>query len=136
MRAIDKLDRLGVDGVRLLLGGGRKDESGDFTKGAGLDAAATEQVLALLNGDGAVRFGDGAEGQRPPDGDGLPDGSRVGGGALAMRPRKASAMKASKSSRRSRASFEARATAPTASASTPPSCAGSNITPARSSRRS
>ena len=37
MRAIDKLDRLGVEGVRLLLGSGRKDESGDFTKGAGLE---------------------------------------------------------------------------------------------------
>jgi histidyl-tRNA synthetase len=81
MRAIDKLDRLGVEGVRLLLGSGRKDESGDFTKGAGLDAAATEQVLALLNGDGAVRFGDGAEGRRPPDGDGLHVNSQVGGGA-------------------------------------------------------
>ena len=38
LRAIDKLDRLGVDGVRLLLGAGRKDESGDFTKGAGFEA--------------------------------------------------------------------------------------------------
>src|SRR3984893_14332874 len=37
LRAIDKLDRLGVEGVRLLLGQGRKDESGDFTKGAQLD---------------------------------------------------------------------------------------------------
>src|SRR5690606_33189777 len=36
LRAIDKLDRLGIEGVRLLLGPGRKDESGDFTKGAGL----------------------------------------------------------------------------------------------------
>src|SRR5271156_5958445 len=36
LRAIDKLDRLGPDGVRALLGEGRKDESGDFTKGAGL----------------------------------------------------------------------------------------------------
>ena len=36
LRAIDKLDRLGVQGVRQLLGAGRKDESGDFTKGAGL----------------------------------------------------------------------------------------------------
>src|SRR6187397_57929 len=36
-RAIDKLDRLGEQGVRQLLGPGRKDESGDFTKGAGLD---------------------------------------------------------------------------------------------------
>ena len=38
LRAIDKLDRLGPEGVRALLGAGRKDESGDFTKGAGLDA--------------------------------------------------------------------------------------------------
>ena len=81
LRAIDKLDRLGPAGVRLLLGGGRKDESGDFTKGAGLDAAATEQVLALLNGDGAVRFGDGVKGKRPHDGDGPPGGSKAGGGA-------------------------------------------------------
>jgi histidyl-tRNA synthetase len=36
LRAIDKLDRLGRDGVKQLLGSGRKDESGDFTKGAGL----------------------------------------------------------------------------------------------------
>jgi histidyl-tRNA synthetase len=40
LRAIDKLDKFGVDGVRLLLGKGRLDESGDFTKGAGLDEAA------------------------------------------------------------------------------------------------
>src|SRR5438445_7525960 len=36
MRAIDKFDRLGMGGVRALLGEGRKDESGDFTKGAQL----------------------------------------------------------------------------------------------------
>jgi histidyl-tRNA synthetase len=47
LRAVDKLDRLGPDGVRLLLGEGRKDESGDFTKGAGLAAAAAERVLAF-----------------------------------------------------------------------------------------
>jgi histidyl-tRNA synthetase len=46
LRAIDKLDRLGVDGVKLLLGAGRKDDSGDFTQGAGLDE---QQVAALLN---------------------------------------------------------------------------------------
>src|SRR5580704_2497618 len=34
LRAIDKLDRLKHEGVKLLLGPGRKDESGDFTKGA------------------------------------------------------------------------------------------------------
>jgi histidyl-tRNA synthetase len=46
LRAIDKLDRLGPEGVRSLLGAGRKDESGDFTKGAGLEPAAIERVLA------------------------------------------------------------------------------------------
>jgi histidyl-tRNA synthetase len=79
MRAIDKLDRLGVEGVRLLLGSGRKDESGDFTKGAGLEETAIDQVLALLNGD--VRFGDGVEGQRPPVGEGGAADYGVGGGA-------------------------------------------------------
>ncbi len=42
LRAIDKLDRLGITGVRQLLGEGREDESGDFTKGAGL--ASAEQI--------------------------------------------------------------------------------------------
>src|SRR6476661_7851679 len=37
LRAIDKFDRLGPNGVRALLGKGRKDDSGDFTQGAGLD---------------------------------------------------------------------------------------------------
>ncbi|MGZ5827717.1 MAG: histidine--tRNA ligase [Xanthobacteraceae bacterium] len=54
LRAIDKLDRLGVDGVKQLLGGGRKDESGDFTKGAGLDTAAAETVLESLNAESAA----------------------------------------------------------------------------------
>ena len=36
LRSIDKLDRLGPEGVRVLLGEGRRDESGDFTRGAGL----------------------------------------------------------------------------------------------------
>jgi len=48
LRAIDKLDRLGLDGVRDLLGPGRKDESGDFTKGAGLDEKACDTVLGFL----------------------------------------------------------------------------------------
>ncbi|WP_304164369.1 histidine--tRNA ligase [Phenylobacterium aquaticum] len=47
LRAVDKLDRLGPDGVRLLLGEGRKDESGAFTKGAGLDARSAQAVLAF-----------------------------------------------------------------------------------------
>src|SRR5262249_27977421 len=44
LRAIDKLDRLVVDGVRQLVGGGRKDESGDFTRGAGLNS---EQIATI-----------------------------------------------------------------------------------------
>ena len=48
LRAIDKLDRLGIDGVRALLGEGRKDESGDFTKGAGLDAGQTETIIGFM----------------------------------------------------------------------------------------
>jgi histidyl-tRNA synthetase len=56
LRAIDKLDRLGPDGVRLLLGEGRKDESGAFTPGAGLKPGAVEAVLDfVLAGEGATR---------------------------------------------------------------------------------
>jgi len=51
LRAIDKLDRLGVDGVRALLGAGRKDESGDFTKGAGLESEQIDRVFSLLGGE-------------------------------------------------------------------------------------
>src|SRR6185295_12371324 len=48
LRAIDKLDRLGSNGVRQLLCEGRKDESGDFTKGAGLNDEQATQVLSVL----------------------------------------------------------------------------------------
>ena len=48
LRAMDKLDRLGIDGVKLLLGKGRKDESGDFTKGADLSASAIATIAAYL----------------------------------------------------------------------------------------
>jgi histidyl-tRNA synthetase len=51
LRAIDKLDRLGIEGVRQLLGPGRKDESGDFTKGAGLAPAAIDGVVDFLGGN-------------------------------------------------------------------------------------
>ncbi|MBV5266705.1 histidine--tRNA ligase [Pinisolibacter aquiterrae] len=47
LRAIDKLDKIGPEGVRDLLGAGRLDQSGDFTKGAGLEAAAIDTVLAF-----------------------------------------------------------------------------------------
>ncbi len=55
MRAVDKLDRLGPEGVKLLLGSGRKDESGDFTKGAELDAGQINTVLGFANGSGGER---------------------------------------------------------------------------------
>ncbi len=57
MRAIDKLDRLGEAGVRALLGPGRRDESGDFTKGAGLGEAQAAVILDFLGArrdDGAA----------------------------------------------------------------------------------
>lgn len=55
LRALDKLDKFGTSGVADLLGAGRMDESGDFTKGAGLDAAAVKQVLAFAESGRATR---------------------------------------------------------------------------------
>jgi histidyl-tRNA synthetase len=46
LRAVDKFDRLKEEGVLALLGEGRKDESGDFTKGAGLAVDAARRVVA------------------------------------------------------------------------------------------
>ncbi len=53
LRAIDKIDRLGVEGVSALLGEGRKDESGDFTKGAGLTPDQAHRILAFVAPDAA-----------------------------------------------------------------------------------
>jgi histidyl-tRNA synthetase len=55
LRAVDKLDRLGIEGVRLLLGEGRRDESGAFTGGAKLKGAAIESVLAFVQAGAASR---------------------------------------------------------------------------------
>src|SRR4051794_40443644 len=62
MRALDKYDRLGEEGVRLLLGPGRKDESGDFTRGAGLAEEQISRILLYLT----TRFQSGSvdEGQK------------------------------------------------------------------------
>src|SRR5262249_49332695 len=49
LRAIDKLDRLGREGIELLLGPGRRDESGDFTEGAKLSGDQIHNVMTLLN---------------------------------------------------------------------------------------
>jgi histidyl-tRNA synthetase len=48
LRAIDKRDRIGDEGVRALLGKGRKDESGDFTKGAGLLDPVIDALLRFV----------------------------------------------------------------------------------------
>ncbi|MFI5014471.1 MAG: histidine--tRNA ligase [Hyphomicrobiales bacterium] len=49
LRAIDKHDRLGPTAVRQLLGSsGRTDESGDHTKGVGLDEHQIDQVMKLF----------------------------------------------------------------------------------------
>jgi histidyl-tRNA synthetase len=55
LRAADKLDRLGLEGVRLLLGEGRKDESGAFTVGAKLAPAAVDAVLAFVQAGAGTR---------------------------------------------------------------------------------
>jgi histidyl-tRNA synthetase len=48
LRAMDKLDRVGTGGVRALLGAGRKDESGDFTKGADLNLGQVERIISFI----------------------------------------------------------------------------------------
>jgi histidyl-tRNA synthetase len=91
LRAIDKLDRLGLGGVEALLGAGRKDESGAFTKGALISDQAISAVLGFVkaglldDGTPAPRhvvlqqlgnvLANSAEGQA-----GLEDLTRIGGG--------------------------------------------------------
>jgi len=55
LRAIDKLDRLGSDGVRALLGEGRRDRSGDYTSGAGLSDDQADVVMAFVGAGGPDR---------------------------------------------------------------------------------
>ncbi|PVB63117.1 histidine--tRNA ligase [Labrenzia sp. 011] len=55
LRAIDKLDKFGVEGVKLLLGEGRKDDSGDFTKGAGLDTNQIDMIANLVDVKGELQ---------------------------------------------------------------------------------
>lgn len=55
LRALDKLDKFGTEGVALLLGEGRMDESGDYTKGAGLEPQAIKSVLAFAEAGRSTR---------------------------------------------------------------------------------
>ena len=54
LRAIDKLDRLGVAGMKQLLLKGREDESGDFTAGADLHPDQAEEILKLVQFTGLI----------------------------------------------------------------------------------
>ncbi len=84
LRAIDKLDKFGIEGVRLLLGAGRKDESGDFTKGAGLDRQQTDAIVSYMSMgaiDGVEKSSNAgavADLQRLADLLSMPDGGRQG----------------------------------------------------------
>ncbi|WOI54739.1 histidine--tRNA ligase [Parvularcula sp. LCG005] len=57
LRAMDKYDRLGAEGVRWLLGKGRKDESGDFTEGAHLSDGQADMVLAFMECSDGTNMG-------------------------------------------------------------------------------
>jgi histidyl-tRNA synthetase len=49
LRSIDKFDRLGIRGLQQLLGPGRKDESGDFTKGVSLSTGANNFITVSVS---------------------------------------------------------------------------------------
>ena len=57
IRAADKLDRVDIAGVKALLGKGRKDKSGDFTKGAGLTENQSEEIINFLKIDSFSKLG-------------------------------------------------------------------------------
>ncbi|WP_439470167.1 histidine--tRNA ligase [Brevundimonas sp.] len=57
LRAIDKFDRLGWEGVSALLGEGRLDESGDYTKGAQLPLGVASTIEAFLASAGDAALG-------------------------------------------------------------------------------
>ena len=55
LRVVDKLSKIGVDNVRLEMGGGRVDASGDTIRGVGLSASSIDTLLALIAVTGASR---------------------------------------------------------------------------------
>ena len=57
LRAMDKSDKFGVEGVALLLGTGRKDDSGDFTPGANLAPDAIAKITGFLSASEGDRDG-------------------------------------------------------------------------------
>jgi histidyl-tRNA synthetase len=55
LRALDKFDKFGVEGVTLLLGKGRKDESGDVTAGAGLAGSQIDVLVEFITSRSITR---------------------------------------------------------------------------------
>ncbi len=49
LRAIDKKDRVGIEGIKNLLQEGRKDQSGDFMEGVGLDDSQADQIITFID---------------------------------------------------------------------------------------
>ncbi len=89
LRAVDKLDRLGAGGTRALLGAGRKDESGAFTKGSGLDGAGIDSVMAFVEAGRATRAATLARlseviGGSPVGDEGLAELDRIGAALTAL----------------------------------------------------
>src|SRR5690606_20360073 len=67
LRVIDKLAKVGVDNVRLELGSGRIDDSGDPIPGVGLDADTSDRVLGFvaIKGRSRAEIVDNLEAQLP-----------------------------------------------------------------------
>lgn len=57
LRVIDKLQKVGLEEIRRELGPGRMDKSGDYIRGAGLDAAVIDSILKFIAVGGATRAG-------------------------------------------------------------------------------
>ena len=53
LASLPKFDRLGLEGVRKLLGSGRRDESGDFTEGLNLSTGQIDFFTELLSSKGS-----------------------------------------------------------------------------------
>ncbi|MGI9613868.1 MAG: histidine--tRNA ligase [Acidimicrobiales bacterium] len=58
LRSVDKLDRVGIDGVRDLLGKGREDDSGDFTDGVGLADDQIDRIIGFVSAGSTSDQGD------------------------------------------------------------------------------
>ncbi len=56
LRVIDKLGKVGLDNVRLELGNGRIDESGDPIPGVRLDEATIERIVVFMGTSGGSRY--------------------------------------------------------------------------------